>query len=719
MNWRYGGASPSYRDYALSQTSGGDYIAVFQMYGGGVEDERRAVLVSTAQADGRRVIDRVTEVAESNYTKSDLFKLYYDSGLPWPTIPEGAENFNGASLNTLTRVRDAAETVFGYFGENVEHIDGNTHVMTLESWFTSEVVSEGETEAVVRLTFVDNSPSVDVRMRKTGGYWLPVGLAEQFDDGFTATADGSTQPDYTITSTTYHNDTYGYTLTLPECFVGQGYAVGDGSIVQFGLQNALPGYSDDPTDGGAVMTLQVEATAYLQELYGEDWQAEYAIPSKELAERNGLTWYLAFASDVQYDPTDDAILAAYTEMSAAAQALGADAFSFDGQTDEQRTNEQELLLRALARVYAAQNDSTAELIRDKVTILPEVADNAALIVVQFVVPTKDYFCTTAERVWYDRTDTTTPSRTETLVNTSGGVRSLEEFWYAFPLEQGLPVFDADGLERLSEMAAKPASLENPDLSTPEACAEYVLHFVTGEWVGRTGSEDDGEMRLTYRWDDGEMTLRMQRVQLSDSSPTLWLPVGYDGWQPQYPPYLSVVARMMDYYPYRTTVELLQALDMGWVDGAYAEGVLAELDKRWQQDADAVESAVAGFGTTARELWASHKAANPDLFGARFSDEEIEAAYQAVRSYAWWHGFSVENLRYDPASERAWSESIMENGVLQDNVQQDGLTIDDVITVVGDAQFGEDAWRESAEGWSFTLYRGTDGRWVLEDGAFGY
>lgn len=849
FSWKYGGSSPSYRGYTLVPTSGGEYIAVFQMYGGGVQDMRSAFLITTAQADGRRVIDRVTEVAESNYTKSDLFKLYYDSGLPWPTIPEGADSFNGASLDTLTRVRDAVETVFGYFGENVEHIEGNQHLYTLESWFKSEIVSEGETDAVVRLTFVDNSPSVDVRIRKTDGYWLPVGLVEQMEDHFTAhtvdengaaqvelpvgetvqqavqkaagelpllhagdqiellfdpapdgevtiedavirrdgtlqyddgvterstfsytgnvasmsytypvehlmaealsgtmnavvyrgvtltyTANGTdytaafafrladegvVSVDYTITSTAYHNDTYGYTLTLPDCFVGQGYAVEGDGIVQFGLQNALPGYSDDPTDGGVVMTLQVEATAYLREMYGEDWQAEYAIPSKELAERNGLTWYLAFASDVQYDPTDEEITAAYTAMSAAAQALGADAFSFDGQTDEQRTNEQALLLRALARVYAAQNNSTPELIRDKVTIQPEVADNAALVVVQFVVPTRDYFFTTAERVWYDRTDTTTPSRTETLVNTSDGVRSLEEFWYAFPLEQGLPIFDETGLERLSEMAAKAASLENPDLSTPEACAEYVLHFVTGEWTGRTGSEDDSEMGLTYCWDDGEMMIRMQRVQLSDSSPVLWLPFGYDGSIPQYPPYLLVLARMMDYYPYRTTGELLQALEMGWADGAYAEGVFAELDKRWQQDADAVENAVAGFGTGVQELWASHKGTNPDIFGARFSDEEIEAAYQAVRSYARWHGFSVENLHYDADHDFTFSQGIMKGGVLQDNVENDGLTIDNVITVMGDARNVSGALNNEADGWSFTLYRGVDGKWVLEDGAYGY
>lgn len=735
ISWKYGGSSPSYRDYTLVPTSGGEYIAVFQMYGGGVSDQRNAYLIRTAQEDGRSVIVDVQQIDRGgDMTDNEIFRLYYDSGLAWPTISEGAENFNDQPLDALSRPQDAAPIVLSYVGGT--------------SAF--DLISESGNEAVVRVSFIDESPSVDVQMRKTGDYWLPVGLVTQFDQGFgaylveddslvsqgalpvgatvqqaienangeiplleagqtiklepvdgklTATdavltdavirADGTLQytdketqqtnirftdvydrgsavylykvehltaealsstlnavvyrgvtvsytangtdytaafvyrlsnegvpnTDYTITSTEYYNDTYGYTLTLPDCFVEQGYAVEGEGIVQFGLQNALPGYSDDPTDGGAVMSLHAEATAYLRELYGEDWQASYAVPCKELAERDGLTWYLTFASDVQYDPSDEAIKTAYTEMYQAAQALGTDALSFDGQTAEQHTNEQVLLLRALARVYAAQNDSTAELIRDEVTIQPEVADHAALVIIRFAVPNGDYFFTTVERVWYDRTDTTTPSRTETLVNTSGGVRSLEDFWYAFPLEQGFPVFDETGLEKLSEMAAKPASLENPNLSTPEACAEYVLHFVTGEWVGRTGSEDDAEMHLTYRWDDGDMTIRMQRVQLSDSSPALWLPVGYDGYQPQYPPYLCVVANMMEYYPYRTTGELLQALEMGWVDGAYAESVFAELDKRWQQDADAVDDEVAGSSTTVQTLWESHKAANPDIFGA--------------------------------------------------------------------------------------------------------
>lgn len=857
VNWKYGGSSPSYRDYALVPTDDKDsYLAVFQMYGGGVEDVRSAYLIRTAQEDGRRVIESVAEAENSDYTKSELFKLYYDSGLNWPTIPEGAENFNGASLDTLTRVQDAVETVFGYFGENVEHIEGNTHLYTMESWFTSEVISEGDTEAVVRLNFTDNSPSVDVQMRKMVDYWLPVGLVTQFDQGFGAylvegdspvshvqlpvgatiaqaienangeiplleagqtiklepvdgklnatdavltdaviRADGtlqytdketqqtnirftdvydrgsavylykiehlaaealsSTYPaeiyrgvtvtyrtsaytgteqeytaafvyrlanagvsntDYTIHSTEYMNPTYGYTLTLPDCFVEQGYVKETDDTVKFGLQNALPGYTDDPTDGGVVMGLYAEATASLKTQFGEDWQENYPVPCKQLTERDGLTYYLAFASDVQYDPSDEDIAAAYAEMDQAARAMDGSAISFDGQNEAQAGRARQQVLHDLAVRYAyAQNEGDGAPFIDEITVELNLTDGSCVLTVRYMGRSHTRFFTVSQRLWYEKTDTITPTRTEELVNTSDGVRSLEDFWYAFPLEQGFPVFDTTGLEKLSEMAEKPASLDNPDLSTPEACAEYVLHFVGGKWVGKTGSEDNSELGITYRWDDGDMTIRMQRVQLSDSSPVLWLPIGYDGSQPQYPPYLRVVANMMEYYPYRTTGELLQALEMGWVDGAYAEAVLAELDKRWQQDADAIEQAVKGSGTTVQSLWESHKAANPDIFGARFSEKEIEAACQTVRDYAVAHGFSVDNLHYDASHDFSFSQGIMDNGVLKSKVLSTGLTIDNVITVIGDAQFGE----ETAEGWSFALYRGADGKWVLEDGAYGY
>ncbi|WP_346704177.1 M56 family metallopeptidase [uncultured Agathobaculum sp.] len=742
ISWKYGGSSPSYRDYTLVPTSGGEYIAVFQMYGGGVSDQRNAHLIRTAQEDGRSVIVDVQQIDRGgDMTDNEIFRLYYDSGLAWPTISEGAENFNDQPLDALSRPQDAAPIVLSYVGGT--------------SAF--DLISESGNEAVVRVSFIDESPSVDVQMRRTDGYWLPVGLVTQFDQGFgaylveddspvsqgalpvgatiqqaienangeipllqagqtiklepvdgklTATdavltdavihADGTLQytdketqqtnirftdvydrgsavylykvehlmaealsstlgavvyrgvtvtyrtsaytgteqeytaafvyrlanegvpnADYTITSTEYYNDTYGYTLTLPDCFVEQGYVKENDGVVQFGLQNALPGYTDDPTDGGVVMGLYAEATASLKAQFGEDWEAGFPVPCKQLTERDGLTYYLSFASDVQYDPSDENIAAAYTEMYQAAQAMDGTSISFDGQNDAQAGRARQQVLHDLAVRYAYMENQmlSSGLPIDLVTVEPNLTDGSCLLVVRYTGQAGDYYFTTAQRLWYEGTDSVTPDRTETLVNTSGGVRSLEDFWYAFPLEQGFPVFDETGLEKLSEMAAKPASLENPNLSTPEACAEYVLHFVGGKWVGKTGSEDDAEMHLTYRWDDGEMTLRMQRVQLSDSSPALWLPIGYDGYQPQYPPYLRVVANMMEYYPYRTTGELLQALEMGWVDGAYAESVFAELDKRWQQDADAVEDAVAGSSTTVQTLWESHRAANPDIFGA--------------------------------------------------------------------------------------------------------
>lgn len=738
VNWKFGGSSPSYRDYVLVPTEDEDsYLVVFQMYGGGVTDQRSAYLVETGSVDGRAVIVDVQQIDRGgDMTDNEIFRLYYDSGLAWPTIPEGANNFNGQSLDALNKPQDAAPIVLSYVGGT--------------SAF--DLISESGNEAVVRVRFLDESPSVDVQMRKTNGYWLPVGLVTQFDENFSAylvegddptsrgalpvgatvaqaienangniplleagqtiklepvdgkltatdavltdaviRADGTLQytdketqqtnirftdvydrgsavylykvehlmaealsstlgtevyrgvtvsytanstdytaafvyrlsnegvlnTDYTIHSTEYVNSTYGYTLTLPDSFVEQGYVKENDDTVKFGLQNALPGYSDDPTDGGAVMSLHAEATASLQAQFGEDWQAGYPVPCKQLAERDGLTYYLTFASDVQYDPSDEDIAAAYTEMYQAAQAMDGSSISFDGQNDAQAGRERQQVLHDLAVQYAYMENQllSSGLPIDLVTAEPNLTDGSCLLTVRYMNRGYDYYFTTAQRLWYDGTDSVTPARTENLVNTSDGVRSLEDFWNAFPLEQGFPVFDETGLVSLSEMAVKPASLENPDLSTPEACAEYVLHFVTGEWVGRTGSEDDAEMHLTYRWDDGEMTIRMQRVQLSSDSSVLWLPVGYDGYQPQYPPYLLVLARMPDYYPYRTTVELLQALEMGWTDGGYAESVFTELDKRWQKDADAVENAVAGFGTNVQTLWQQHKAANPDIFGA--------------------------------------------------------------------------------------------------------
>ena len=742
FNWKYGGSSPSYQGYTLVPTSGGEYIAVFQMYGGGVEDMRRAELVRIGGADGRRVIQSVTEIAAGDYTKSDLFKLYYDSGLPWPTIPEGAENFNGASLDTLTRVRDAVETVFGYFGENIEHIEGDQHLYTLESWFKSEVISEGDTEAVVRLTFVDNSPSVDVQMRKTDGYWLPVGLVTQFDENFHAylvegddptsqgalpvgatiaqaienangdiplleagqtiklepvdgklsacdatltdaviRADGTLQytdretqqanirftdvygrgsavylyqvehltaealpstypaeiyrgvtvaytangtdytaafvyrlangdaatPDYTITSTEYHNDTYGYTLTLPDCFVGQGYAKETDSVVKFGLKNALPGISDDPTNGGAVMWLDIQATAVLKAQFGEDWQAGYPVPCKELAERDGLTYYLAFASDVQYDINDEDITAAYTEMSAAAYAMGADAISFDGQTDAQRDAARTLLLHDLATQYAYTLTRRDGSTIDTVTAEPDLTDRSCRLNVQYVDRTHTRFFTVSQQLWYEGTDSITPMRTETLVDTSDGIDSRADFLLAFPQGQGIPVMDRTGIDAL---LAAPTS-------NPEQDAERVLGLSGGTGEDFVHHPINQRVTFTYRWPDGTVDFTMQGVKLGSAEEPVYLPVGYNGFVWEGDPYTYMMCVEKNDFSMCSVQALVAYLAQS--DGAYTENILSELDEVWQlglnEEKAEVETAIAASSVEVQSLWASHKAANPDIFGA--------------------------------------------------------------------------------------------------------
>ena len=744
FNWKYGGSSPSYRGYALVPADDADsYLAVFQMYGGGVEDMRSAFLITTAQADGRRVIDSVTEVAESNYTKSDLFKLYYDSGLPWPTIPEGTESFNGASLDTLTRVRDAVETVFGYFGENVEHIEGNQHLYTRESWFTSEVVSEGETEAVVRLNFVDNSPSVDVQMRKTNGYWLPIGLVTQFDEGFgaylvegdspvsqgalpvgatiqqaienangniplleagqtiklepvdgklTATdavltdavirADGtlqytdketqqtnirftdvydrgsavylyqvehlmaealsSTLPEnvyrgvtvsytangteytaafvyqlanegvpntnYTIHSTEYNNATYGYTLTLPDCFVEQGYEKEsvDG-VVTFGLKNALPGYTDDPTDGGTVMTLQVQATESLKAQFGEDWQANYPVPCKQLAERDGLTYYLAFASDVQYDPSDEDIAAAYTEMYQAAQEIGPEAFSLVEPNAEQMQARMTAYLQSAAPQDGFNHYAQAGgllWVEDSVTL---VRGNAADVV---------FSLWDAENHPYRAVQSVQASSyggyhlisQEWKLDADEPTDSREKFDLRYGNTLGMPEFAQTRVEALLADTAITA------LRDSGTAAEWIFGLSGGTAEDIVVHPIKKQYTLTYRWlDGGEVELTMQGVTLGGAEQPIYLPIAFDGIGWFADPYTYMMCKEKGDFSTCTVEALVWYLAQS--DGATTEGILAGLDKRWQQDADEVEQAMDGANTAVQKLWQQHKAANPDIFGA--------------------------------------------------------------------------------------------------------
>ncbi|HIY39217.1 MAG TPA: M56 family metallopeptidase [Candidatus Agathobaculum merdigallinarum] len=775
-HWKYGGSSPSFRSFAIVPTEDeSTYTAVFQMHGGGATDYRSAVNITVGAENGRQVITAINRCDEhlsfmldqmseqdTGYTLSELFSLYYESELAWPVIPEGATSFNGAPLDELTVPLDAVEAVFGYFGDYVEQTEGNVHNIRLERWYTAELVSETDSEAVVRMNFTDGSPSVDVRMQKTGDYWMPAGLAAAYaayDEAFSATAlsageniqlpaggsqmdaidmaemsggipqlqngdvvtlqfgaqpagnvtlterdinpadgtprydeqltaettlpysangeytytiepswgeylssqypdafyravtadytdesgtartatfvfcttNGDAQPDYTITSTTYHNDTYGYNLRLPECFVGRGYVKEYDDSISFGLANALPGYSDDPTDGGAVMSLNVGSTVVLEENNGADWEQTFPVPCKKLAELDGLTYYLTFASDVQYDPQDEAIAAAYTEMYQAAQAITPDAFSFEGQTDRQWERLQEKRLSDLGWHYGTQvlfeSGSSGS-----VLVTPDAGDGSCTVV--WSNPDGMQETRYAERVWFDDVQAE-PTRVKSL-GTSDAMTTAAQFSVFYRNDLGLPFYDAEQVAQLQFESGRIHSglqTSGSDLSTPEAGAAFtILRNAAGQFEAseEIPDADEGTWWANFRFDDGTLLkLEMQPMQLDGSQGAVWLPIDWrildasgeiiDGAGRQYSPYdAQVYATATDYYGYRDTDDLLWYLDMGWVDGAYAESVWAEIDRRWAEDPDAIEDAIANYsgwdGAAVRELWQQHKAANLGLFG---------------------------------------------------------------------------------------------------------
>lgn len=719
--WRYGGSSPAYRDFVVIPAEDGNACwVVFQMYGGGVTDYRGGFLMETGSEDGRTVITELTDAASMDLTHSELFRLYYDSGLAWPSLPEGADRFNDQPLGTLDTPDYAAAVVFSYIGGT--------------SAF--ELLSESGSEATVRIQFVDGSPSVDVRMQKTGDCWLPVGLAEQFDDSFRATAgevalpvgasveqavqnaagdvpllakgdeiellfdpapvgevtiadsvireDGTlqyseretetstfsytgsvasmsysypvehipaellsstltpytyrgvtvsytsadgvahtasfvfrmegvaNQPDYTITSTTYHNDAYGYTLTLPDCFVGQGYMKEENGVVTFGMKNAWPDEVADPYGAGAVMSLAVGSVAELRDVFGEEWAENYFVPCEELAVQNGLAYMLLFASDVQYDPQDEAIVAAYTEMYQAAQAMGPESISFEGRTDGQRERERETVLRELATYYINREDYIGS-----VDVNPDAAENACT-----VVWTADPGSPSgaqgrprrAARIWFEDLENIQPARTELLADSGDGVDSLETFLLLYDNGLALPELAEFEVRSLLEDTSITA------LRDPVQAAEWTLGLSGGTAGDRhVHPVWQGESWI-YTWADGSrVRIGMKAVQLGGAAQPIYLPIWWDadtaggsGWV--FDPYTYMMRKESNDFSDCTAEELAYYLTLS--DGAYTENILHELDLRWRDDPAGTDDAVAAYAQAENglaSLWENHKAANPDIF----------------------------------------------------------------------------------------------------------
>ena len=177
--WKFGSSSPSVRDYVLVPSDDDSaYRIICRMNGGGIGDVRTGYLVQTTCEDGgRRMISDVTELSDADMTQSELFRLYYSTGLALPSLPDEVGNFSGLPrTDSLTAARDA----FYYFGNPV---DGSktgwiADVTQIQSLVRSDIRG-GAYIDIVQLTFTDGSDPINVQMEQTGtGYWKPTGIQE-------------------------------------------------------------------------------------------------------------------------------------------------------------------------------------------------------------------------------------------------------------------------------------------------------------------------------------------------------------------------------------------------------------------------------------------------------------------------------------------------------------------------------------------------------------
>ena len=180
--WKFGSSSPSVRDYVLVPTDDDSaYRIICRMDGGGISDVRTGYLVQTTCEDGgRRMISDVTELSDADMTQSELFRLYYSTGLALPSLPDEVGNFSGLPrTDSLTAAQDA----FYYFGNPV---DGSktgwiADVTQIQSIVRSDIRG-GAYIDIVQLPFTDGSDPINVQMEKIGtvdtGYWKPTGIQE-------------------------------------------------------------------------------------------------------------------------------------------------------------------------------------------------------------------------------------------------------------------------------------------------------------------------------------------------------------------------------------------------------------------------------------------------------------------------------------------------------------------------------------------------------------
>lgn len=347
---------------------------------------------------------------------------------------------------------------------------------------------------------------------------------------------GSDSPDEDvvgdITSTDYYNDSLNYSLKLPQSFVDNGYAKRnpeDDSIL-FGMKNAMGDDSRDPTEDGAIMTVCADATAVLHSAYGDNWTKNYPSPVKQLAEKDGLTYYLAYVSDVQYDPANQEIAAKYKEMFTAAQNITADDFVLDDLTDKDGTVRRAQLLTSLGAHYAvlhmgAQHDQPYQ-------VAVNTDNNSCEVYVSRIDWTTEaqYKVYAADRVTFKDITNTEPTTVEHLADSTQGLTAEQFDLLCSRLEFTL----------YSDSEQKTIQQTLQSDQTPEQGARAFLGL--NDKYGRFDSDSEqiyGENNefasITYRFTDPNtgkengkyIKLTMHKATADSSLPALWMPYSYE------------------------------------------------------------------------------------------------------------------------------------------------------------------------------------------------
>lgn len=340
--------------------------------------------------------------------------------------------------------------------------------------------------------------------------------------------------DSDITSTDYYNDSLNYSLKLPQSFVDNGYAKRnpeDDSIL-FGMKNAMGDDSRDPTEDGAIMTLRVDATAVLYSEYGDNWTKNYPSPVKQLAEKDGLTYYLAYVSDVQYDPSNQEIAAKYKEMFTAAQNITADDFVLDDLTDKDGTVRRAQLLTSLGAHYAvlhmgAQHDQPYQ-------VVVNTNNNSCEVYVSrmvFPVNVKEY---AVDRVTFEDITNTEPTKVEHLADSTDGT-TAEQFDLLYG-KLDLPVYTDEELKNLqNDWKDHPETLGNPHWCASTILALGGMYSKPDEKSEYYFGDNNEYAALLYRFTDPNtgkengkyVKLTMHKATADSSLPALWIPYSYE------------------------------------------------------------------------------------------------------------------------------------------------------------------------------------------------